>query len=323
MGNHLASGVGVRPRANRVQTPRWFPQYAGCALRVQGKSLQETILASTANCCSLRARLLMPKRRDAGTMDAQDYRNTFEVILRTGYLALSRQELDEAPYPYETKATLGGVVRFLANTPRGTCPKCHAEAAVMSGWGVYTAPWHCTSCGATFYAPSPVAKGVSPGIFAAYKTQRFIRELSGKPTIIQPPSALPSQDQPPDGHNEEARPFWRLPIRKGVPVERLALYDAFGKAHWDFAIEELRRFDREASNTVREGRPMNAEFKIMAGPGCCGEVLFGNVGGFAQIYRAGACKPIAAVPAKWDDHLGLWPTLRAAAEKLKEVAGQG
>ena len=108
-------------------------------------------------------------------MDAEDYRNTFEVILRTGYLALSRQELDEAPYPYETKATLRGVVRFLANTPRGTCPKCHAEAAVM------------------------------------------------------------------------------------------------------------------------------------AGPGCCGEVLFGNVGGFAQIYRAGACKPIAAVPAGWDYHLGLWP----------------
>ena len=49
-------------------------------------------------------------RQDAGTMDAEDYRNTVEVILRTGYLALSRQELDEAPYPYETKATLGGVV---------------------------------------------------------------------------------------------------------------------------------------------------------------------------------------------------------------------
>ena len=69
-------------------------------------------------------------------MDAEDYRNTVEVILRTGYLALSRQELDEAPYPYESKATLGGVVRFLANTP---------IAAVPAKWDDHLGLWPMTT----------------------------------------------------------------------------------------------------------------------------------------------------------------------------------
>lgn len=241
------------------------------------------------------------------------------LLLRTGYLALSRKELDNAPLPQflydfglsSRVRTIGGYVRFMEGMPSGVCQKCGLGAAVMTGWGVYEAPWLCTACGADFIAPSPVATGVAPGMYAAFRTEKFIWKHARNPTIVR-------SDEP--EATEVAEPLLSLSGHRPKDGDwRQGLYDALVRTYADYAIGELCRFDAKASESIRAERPLNAKFRLRTVEGVTGEILLGNVGGWGQVFKDGCNSSIATLPVAWDEHLGLWPTLHAAAERLSSA----
>ena len=88
------------------------------------------------------------------------------------------------------------------------------------------------------------------------------------------------------------------------------------------AVDALRALDAEAADAARAGKAFHATFRIDAGDGVEGDVVFANVAGHAQIFRPGENRPEASVPVEWDECFGLWPTLYAAAERLTELAGK-
>ena len=113
----------------------------------------------------------------------------------------------------------------------------------------------------------------------------------------------------PSGKSGYSQPFpgWGPSLRQLRPM---AISCACGRI---LSRKNAPKATREAT----AGRPVLATFRLEIGNGVVGDVCFGNVAGSAQIFRPGASRPCATIPFQWDEHFGFWPTLHAAAEKLR------
>lgn len=243
------------------------------------------------------------------------------LLLRAGPFVLSRPDIAASPLPGGAAfgashsftamgdrrpflslgikvETLGGLVRMWDNMDMAECPECGGKSVIidfggsfLSGAGKFT-EWFCPACGQTF---TKIPKCIVAEIASA------LQKASRTAGLVIP---SPETDTPvlPDG----------IKPRDLTPLFGGALLEAYAKC----AISALRKLDAAAFAAASEGRTFQATFRIADGGKEC-DVVFGNVNGYAQLFRPGDCRPFAAVPIQWDDHFGLWPTLYAAADRLE------
>ena len=199
-------------------------------------------------------------------------------------------------------STLGGLVRLWDNFQTFPCPDCSGKAVIvdfggsfLSGAGKFS-EWFCPACGKTF-AKTPQTSVVRLGtaIEEASETWPLVRPAPDDATPVLP---------------EKIKPIALKPLFGGI------LVDAYVRG----AIDALSALDAEAADAARTGRTFSATFRIHDGDDAVADVVFANSAGFAHIFRPGSSRPDAFVPVSWDEQFGLWPTLYAAADRLRALA---
>ncbi len=259
-------------------------------------------------------------RLDAATNDV----DLIRLLLRAGPFAVARPDIAVSPLPggqevgayhsFSDKkggepflvtsfrvSTIGGLVRMWDNFTDLPCPSCGGKSVIvdfggsfLSGAGKFS-KWFCPACGETFSkTPKGGVAQLGEMLEQASRTWALVRPSPDDATPV-----LPGKLQPDD----------LKPLFGGALLE----------AYATCAVDALRALDAEAADAARAGKAFHATFRIDAGDGVEGDVVFANVAGHAQIFRPGEDRPEASVPVEWDECFGLWPTLYAAAERLSEI----
>ena len=249
------------------------------------------------------------------------------LLLRAGPFALARPDIAASPLPGGQEvgashsfsdekgsepflvtsfrvSTIGGLVRMWDNFMDLPCPSCGGKSVIvdfggsfLSGAGKFT-KWFCPACDEVFEKkPKGGVAQLGSLLEKASSTHPLVRPSPDDKTPVLPGKAKPGDLKPVFGG---------------------ALLEAYATC----AVDALRALDAEAAAAAAEGRAFHATFRVDAGDGAEGDVVFANVAGHAQVFPAGSDRPVASVPVEWDGHFGLWPTLYAAAERLAKASGK-
>ena len=191
--------------------------------------------------------------------------------------------------------TLGGLARMWANFPGPDCPRCGTRSALvdfggsfLSGAGKF-ARWFCPRCGGAF-TTKPGKSVVSFGGAAARaaKTPGFVLPFAGSEEVSLPKGLAPRD------------------LRRVFGGRLVEEYDRA-------ALDEVVRWDAMVRDAVSRGRAFSATFRLKTAGGA-GEVVFGNLNGWAMLY--GDFRGGSALAVRFDEQWGLLPMLGELAERL-------